>query len=94
MISVLNKINFLITKRQRKGLLILTFLLIIGMVLEVFGLGALIPVLSLLLDPKIMEESASLIFIKDILPEMSYQSFLIMFLLSVVVIYLFKTSKY
>ena len=91
MISVLNKINFLITKRQRKGLIILTFLLIIGMVLEVFGLGALIPVLSLLLDPKIMEESASLIFIKDILPEMSYQSFLIMFLLSVVVIYLFKT---
>ena len=42
MIETLKKINFLITKRQRKGLVILTLLLFIGMVLEVLGLGILI----------------------------------------------------
>ena len=91
MLSTLKKINFLITKRQRKGLVILTFLLFIGMILEVFGLGILIPVLSLLLDPKIAEESSALIFIKDFLPEMSYQSFLYLFLISIVALYLFKS---
>ena len=91
MLSTLKKINFLITKRQRKGLVILTFLLFIGMILEVFGLGILIPVLSLLLDPKIAEESTLLIYIQKLLPEMSYQKFLYVFLFSIVALYLFKS---
>ena len=91
MLSTLKKINFLITKRQRKGLVILMLLLFVGMILEVFGLGILIPTLSLLLDPKIAEESSALIFIKDFLPEMSYQSFLYSFLISIVALYLFKS---
>ena len=91
MISTIKKINFLITKRQRKGLVILTFLLFVGMILEVFGLGILIPVLSLLLDPKIAEELTLLIYIQELLPEMSYQKFLYAFLLSIVALYLFKS---
>ena len=91
MISELKKINFLITKRQRKGLVVLTLLLFVGMILEVLGLGILIPVLSLLLDPTIAEESSALIFIKELLPEMSYQSFLYLFLISIVALYLFKS---
>ncbi|MDA9364377.1 hypothetical protein N9Q94_02655, partial [Flavobacteriaceae bacterium] len=91
MLSTLKKINFLITKRQRKGLVILTLLLFVGMILEVFGLGILIPILSLLLDPKIAEESSALIFIKDFLPEMSHESFLYLFFISIVALYLFKS---
>ena len=60
MISTLKKINFLITKRQRKGLVILTLLLFIGMILEVFRLGILIPALSILLDPKMIETNSRL----------------------------------
>ena len=57
MISTLKKINFLITKRQRKGLVILTLLLFIGMFLEIFGLGILIPTISIILDPEITDKT-------------------------------------
>ena len=57
MLNTFKKINFLITKRQRIELVILTLLLFVGMVLEVFGLGILIPVISVILDPETIEKS-------------------------------------
>ena len=51
MLSAIKKINFLITRRQRLGLLLLAFLLFIGMILEVIGLGILLPAITLILDP-------------------------------------------
>ena len=51
MITELKKIRFLINRKQKKARIILTFLLIIGMFFEVLGLGAIIPVISLLVDP-------------------------------------------
>jgi len=91
MLETLKKINFLITKRQRKGLVILTMLLFVGMILEVFGLGILIPALSILLDPEIIEKTPVLHNIRDHFSELSNQSFLIIFLLSIVLIYFIKT---
>tara|TARA_B100000900_G_scaffold407423_1_gene420106 strand:+ start:1472 stop:3208 length:1737 start_codon:yes stop_codon:yes gene_type:complete len=51
MITELKKIRFLINRKQKQAIIILTFLLIIGMFFEVLGLGAIIPVISLLVDP-------------------------------------------
>ena len=91
MISTLKKINFLITKRQRKGLMILTLLLFVGMVLEVLGLGILIPALSILLEPELVEKTPILSVLRSNLSEISDQSFLIFFLLSIVFVYLIKS---
>tara|TARA_A100001011_G_scaffold163378_1_gene171963 strand:- start:4425 stop:6140 length:1716 start_codon:yes stop_codon:yes gene_type:complete len=90
MLSTLKKINFLITKSQRKGLLILTLLLFIGMVLEVFGLGVLIPVLTVLLDPEMMETNTSLSLIRSFL-QLSNQNFLFLILVFIVVVYFIKS---
>lgn len=90
MLSTIKKINFLITKSQRKGLLILTLLLFIGMVLEVFGLGILIPVLSILLDPEMMETNTSLSLIRSFL-QLSNQNFLFLILVFIVAVYFFKS---
>ena len=91
MLSTLKKINFLITKRQRKGLVILTLLLFVGMVFEVFGLGILIPALSILLDPEVIDKTPSIAFFKDFFPNLSNQNFLFFFLGIIVVIYFVKT---
>ena len=61
MLNLFKKIIFLLTKRQRKGFAILIFLLFAGMILEIFGLGILIPALSLLMDPKIIEDMPLLV---------------------------------
>jgi ABC-type bacteriocin/lantibiotic exporter with double-glycine peptidase domain len=91
MIDTLKKINFLITKRQRRGLVILTLLLFIGMVLEVFGLGVLVPAISILLDPDIIGKTPILEGIRHYFSDLSYQSFLMLFLFSIVLVYLVKS---
>ena len=76
MLSTLKKINFLITKRQRKGLVILTLLLFVGMVFEVFGLGILIPVLSILLNPEMIESNLAISNVREVFSKFSNQQFL------------------
>jgi len=45
-----NVLIFLLTKSHRRGFILLIFGLLIGMILEVIGLGLLLPVLNILLD--------------------------------------------
>jgi len=91
MLSTLKKINFLITKRQRKGLIILTLLLFVGMILEVFGLGILIPAISILLDPEMIEKTPLISSIKSFFPYFSHDNFVFLFLGVIVIIYLLKS---
>ena len=76
MISAIKKIIFLITKRQKKGLIALTLLLFVGMILEIFGLGILIPALSILLDPELLDKTPII---------------LLLFLVSIVLVYFIKS---
>ena len=89
--STLNKINFLITKRQRKLLTILIFLLLIGMFLEAFGLGILIPGLSIILDPEAIDKISFLIYLKGFLPNSLKDHFVILFLAGICLLYFLKS---
>ena len=91
MYSILKKINFLITKRQRKGLVVITFLLFIGMVFEIFGLGILIPALSILLDPEMIETNSLVSFVRSFFLEYSNQNFLFIVLGTIVTVYFLKS---
>ena len=91
MLSTLKKINFLITKRQRKGLVILTLLLFVGMVFEVFGLGILIPVLSILLNPEMIESNLAISNLREVFSNFSNQQFLFITLGFIVILYFFKS---
>ena len=91
MFSTLKKINFLITKRQRKGLVILTLLLFVGMVFEVFGLGILIPVLSILLNPEMIESNLAIYNVREVFSNFSNQQFLFITLGFIVILYFLKS---
>jgi ABC-type multidrug transport system fused ATPase/permease subunit len=54
------KLKFLLNSQQKKQLFILSFLLIIGMFFEMAGLGVLIPVLGLMLNPSSSNDYPSL----------------------------------
>tara|TARA_Y100000385_G_scaffold296_1_gene343 strand:- start:5611 stop:7233 length:1623 start_codon:yes stop_codon:yes gene_type:complete len=60
------------------------------MVLEVFGLGILIPAISLLLDPEMIDKTPLISSIRNYLSEISNQNFIILFLVAIVVVYLVK----
>ena len=56
----LRKVLYLLTPAQKRALLILTFLLLVGMLFEMLGLGVLLPALSLMLNSDIGKEYPSL----------------------------------
>jgi len=91
MLSTLKKINFLITKRQRKGLAILTFLLFIGMIFELFGLGILLPVLTIITDPNLIDTNIYLVKFAEIFELEKHSDFILFALISLIVFYLIKT---
>ena len=91
MINSIKKINLLLRKKQKKTLLYLCFLLIIGMFLEVFGLGLIVPLLTLILDPEIVTNSYYSIYIKEYFGDIDHKQFLSSALVILLVVYFIKT---
>ena len=91
MLGEIKKINFLITKRQRLGLILLAGLLFIGMLLEVLGLGILLPVISIILDSEIIVKNDIAISFSELFGIESHLQFVFSFLMIIVLIYLIKS---
>ena len=91
MISALKKLNFLLTKRQRTALMVLSVLLFLGMLLEIFGLGVLIPGISILLDPLAFEKYPILSKLTLFLGLETQNQFIVFSLASILIIYFVKT---
>ena len=56
MIKDFKKIRALLTIEQKRALIILSGLLLIGMFFEILGLGMLLPILTILLNPAQLSE--------------------------------------
>lgn len=90
MIKILKKINFLLSKAQRIKLIIIALLLFVGMVLEFFGLGILIPVINILLDSNALTQNEYLKSFREFFPHISDQKFVLSILLFIVFFYSVK----
>ena len=90
MIEDFKKIRALLPRAQKKALIILSFLLLIGMFFEILGLGILLPILTILLNPEQLSEVLAY-FTKVDLTVFSYNEVMVFCLLSLFFIYVFKT---
>lgn len=57
MIQSIKKVKDLLSKKRKQRALTLVFLLIIGMILEMLGIGLILPVLTIMIDPNTLKES-------------------------------------
>ena len=88
---MLNKLNFLLSKKQRGSLIYITILLFFGMVLEIFGLGVIVPMLTFILEPDSLGQFLkNSIFIKNF-GITNQSNFLYFFLIGIVLLYVIKT---
>ena len=88
---MLNKLNFLLSKKQRRSLIYITILLFFGMVLEIFGLGVIVPMLTFILEPDSLNQFLkNSYFIKNI-GITNQSNFLYFFLIGIVLLYIVKT---
>lgn len=91
MLKEIKKVFYLFSRRQKKGFIILTFLVFVGMLLEIFGLGILIPAISILLDPDFIKSSNALSLIRDLLSNLSDLEFLYLSLIFIIIVFFVKT---
>ena len=84
-------INYLITKKEKRTLFVLIFLLIIGMFFEIIGLGIIFPVLKIVLDPSIVYGYFENTFFYDSIIDLKKKTLIAFFLIILVFVYLIKT---
>ena len=92
MIDSIKKISELISKRQRRGLILLTFLLFIGMIFEIIGLGIIIPLLEAIVEPEKVRSSLNNFLASDLILKITDRQLIYYILTFVVVIYFIKSS--
>lgn len=88
--SVFQKLMFLLTPAQKRGLMILGGLLLIGIFLEMVGLGILIPALSIVLKSDIGKEYPSLQPFLNAIGNPSQKQLVILSMSFLVFVYFFK----
>lgn len=89
--NTLKKLIYLLNPSQRKASLVLLVLMFIGMILETLGIGLVIPALSVMMRPKLVEEYPVLAPWLDLLGNPSPTQLITGGVLVLVVIYVIKT---
>lgn len=89
--DILVKLKYLLSKSQRTKLIILTVLLFFGMILEIMGLGVLVPVLSMILDSDFIYNNEYTKNLIELLGDISHEKFIYLFLGFTILLYSIKT---
>ena len=89
--SYLIQLGSILSRRQKIGALLLSIVLFLAMFLEVVGLGILLPLLSLIIDPKKINQNKLIKEVKLLFDDISDKEFIIYFLLAFLLFYFLKT---
>lgn len=88
--DVIKKLSYIFNKRQKKNLVILTFVMLIGSVLELIGVAAILPFVSIVSNPDTIHNKRSLAFIYRNFGFKNDIQFIIAFGLALVALYIVK----
>ncbi|MDG2372172.1 MAG: ABC transporter ATP-binding protein [Flavobacteriaceae bacterium] len=89
--NIFFKLNFIITSKRRLQLLVLIFLLLVGIILEIFGITMILPIIGFISDEKVFENYPKLINFLNNLNLNSSISIQIFLLITLGVVYFIKT---
>jgi ABC-type bacteriocin/lantibiotic exporter with double-glycine peptidase domain len=89
--NFLNKILFLLTSEQKKSLIFLSVLMLIGMLFEMLGLGILLPALGLMLKTDIVKDYPSIKPFLNLVGNPSQNQLVFFGMLILVVLYFLKS---
>lgn len=99
MLKILKKMNLLLDRRQKRTMIVLIVMMLVGGVLESLGISMLVPIVTVVLDPLEIRKSEILSALYEVLGMESSAQFAVFLLLAFVVmtvvknIYLFFQQK-
>lgn len=90
MLQILKKLNVLLDKKQKRTMVGLIFLMVIGAFLQTAGVGLLVQVVSIVIDPNAIMNNELAQFAYDLLGMESYQSFSVLIMALLIVTFIVK----
>lgn len=90
MLSVIKKMRLILERQQKKKLVVLFFLMLIGAFLEVLGVSLMLPLLSAVMQPDIIEKNEIVKQICSILDLHSHRTFTIVCIIALITIFIIK----
>ena len=88
--NVLSQLNYVLSKRQKQGAILLFICMIISSSLELLGVSAIYPFLQILLDMDMIQDRWYVAFIYNILPQIELYQILFIIGVLIIFVYLFK----
>lgn len=92
MFKIIKKLRVLLDKKQKRTMVGLMFLMVIGAFLQTAGVGLLVQVVSLVVDPEAVESNAIASFLYKLFGSGSHQSFAITVMLLLIVTFVVKNA--
>ncbi|MBP5305408.1 MAG: ABC transporter ATP-binding protein, partial [Lachnospiraceae bacterium] len=90
MIGVIKKFNRLMDKRQKKRIGILFVITVIGAFLEVLGVGLMLPLVTAIMQPDIIEKNEIIKWVCGVFDLHSHRTFVIVCIAALILIFIFK----
>ena len=92
MLQILKKMNLLLDKKQKRKMVGIVFMMLIGGVLESLGVTMIIPVLQVLVDPACVEKNAYFAAIYQFLHLQSPVQFAVVMMIGLILVFVLKNS--
>lgn len=87
---IVDKYNQLLDARQKNRIFILFFMMLIGAFLEVIGVSLMLPLVSAIMTPDIIESNKYVAWVCELFDLHSYRTFVIVCIFSLIVVYIVK----
>lgn len=90
MIALIEQLRATLLPREKAGLILLVFLSFLAALLELLGIGMIMPIIALFISPELFHQNAILIFIRNAAGDLPFRPFLLLLCASVILIFLVK----
>ena len=89
-INILKKFNKIFNYQQRLKILIIAGMMVIGAGLEMIGVSLILPLISVIMNPSVLEENRYAVLVSNILHIQSEKEFIIFLILLLMAVFVFK----
>ncbi|MGN0403293.1 MAG: ABC transporter ATP-binding protein [Acetatifactor sp.] len=92
MLRILKKLNILLDKKQKRVMGGLVIMMVVSAFLQTLGVGLLVQVVNLVIDPEAMQKNDAIIWMYDLLGFESYKSFSITVMVLLILTFIAKNA--
>lgn len=90
--DIFKKLNYILDKKQKINIVVLTVMIFIGGILETLSISAMLPVVWVIIDAESVQQNKYCQWIMELLHIQNMQGFIIMLLVALMIMYILKNA--